>query len=134
MSLPKWLRDRIGEPIRGRGCKAVKCIKCQADVLAGFDEDHCASIVIADPTPLSPLGEALALIENRRSYELCRHGAGLALWIRDHWQIAGRPASAETIIVTDHKCHAAKLPSVEIVPIATAAAKSRLLYDATPPF
>jgi hypothetical protein len=94
----------------------------------------CAKAVVVDPTPLAPLGEALALIEGRRSYQLLRHNQGLALWVRDHWQIAGSPASDETIVLTDHRCGGAKLPEVEITPISAGKAKKGLPYDAEPPF
>lgn len=133
MTLPRWLRDRLGTPTRGRGCRATKCIVCRGDVLAGFDEDQCAALVIADPTPLSPLGEALALIEGRRSYRLERYKDGAALWFRSHWQIQGAPASTETIVLTDHKCGAPQLPGVEITPIPAAKMKTAVLYD-DPPF
>jgi len=107
---------------------------CKADVLAGFDEDHCASAVIADPYPLSALGEALALLENRRSYELRRHNDGLALWVRDHWQIGGSPASDEVIVLTDHVCGKAKLPDVKIPTVKPGMKKKGLPYDDEPPF
>jgi hypothetical protein len=118
VAIPTWLKQRIGEPTRGRGCRATKCIVCKTDVLAGFDEDVMAMPAIADPTPLSPLGEALALIEGRCSYELDRHGAGLALWLRTHWRIEAAPASDQVIVLTDHRCGAPPLPSVEIAPAA----------------
>jgi hypothetical protein len=134
VTLPRWLKDRIGEPTRGRGCRATKCLVCKSDVLAGFDDDFAARAVVVDPMPLSPLGEALALIENRRSYELGRYGAGLALSLRDHWQIAGRPASDETIVLTDHRCGAPSLPAVEIPKVAAGSGKKGLAYDDEPPF
>jgi hypothetical protein len=114
MSLPAWLRDRLGSSTRGRGCRAAKCIVCKADVLVGFDEDVCARAVVADPHPLSELGEALALIEGRRSYRLAKRGEGMALWYRNRWMIQGEGASDTVWVLTDHKCHSATFPGVKI--------------------
>lgn len=131
MSLSRWLVERLGTPTRGRGCRHTKCIVCSSDVLAGFDEDKMAQAVVVDPTPLDTEGEALALLDKRRSYELKRHGQGLALWYRDRYDISARPASDVDIVMTDHRCGAAKLPSVEIKP---APKKEGLPYDAEPPY
>jgi hypothetical protein len=114
MSLPKWLRESLGTPTRGRGAKAAKCIVCKADVIVGFDEDACARAVVVDPHPLSELGEALALIEGRRSYLLAVQGEGMALWVRDQWQIAGTGASDKVWVFTDHKCHTVPFPGVKV--------------------
>ena len=132
MTIPQWLKDRLGTPARGRGCRAVKCIKCQASVLAGFDEDAMAQAVVVDPTPLSTMGEALALVQQRRTYRLGRYDEGLALWHRDHWQISAHPASEECIVLTDHVCGAGPLPGVEIKPLAKSDRKSP--YSQDPPF
>jgi hypothetical protein len=114
MSLPKWLRESLGTPVRGRGAAAAKCIVCKADVIAGFDEDLCARAVVVDPHPLSELGEALALIEGRRSYRLAVRGEGMALWVRNQWQIAGEGASDTVWVFTDHKCHTVPFPGVKV--------------------
>ena len=133
MAIPKWLRSRLGTPARGRGCRAVKCLVCRSDVVAGPDEDRMAMPAICDPVALSPLGEALALLEDRRSYRLERYKDGSALTLRTHWDIAGHPAGEETIVVCDHRCGAPQLPGVEITPIPAATKKSAVLFD-DPPF
>jgi len=104
---------------------------CKGDVLAGLDEDKCALAAVVDPTPLSPLGEALALMDGRKSYELKRHNSGLALWYRHAWHISRFPASDQVIVLSDHRCGSAKLPGVEIKPLP---GKVGLPYDAEPPF
>lgn len=109
MTLPTWLKDRLGAPIR-RGVKAGRCPHCHAQILTGMDEEVCAFRATTDPAPLTPLGEALALLDARRTYELRNHNSSLALWRRDHWQIAGRSSSLH-LVVADHKCGAAPLPS-----------------------
>lgn len=134
MTLPNWLKERIGTPTRGRGTKPTKCIVCKADVLAGFDNDTCAQAAITDPNPLSPLGEALALIDKRRTYELSRHGAGLALYHRDHWQISGRHPSDTIIVLTDHKCGTPPLPGITINPNPLTTSGKELIYGSDPPF
>lgn len=134
MTLPNWLKERIGTPTRGRGAKPARCIVCRADVLAGMNEDTSAFATITDPIPLSPLGEALALLDGRRTYRLARHNQGLALWVRTHWDIQGHPASDENITLTDHKCGAPPLPTITIKPIPLTQPKKSLIYDNNPPF
>lgn len=133
MNVPKWLKDRIGVPTRGRGCKATKCLVCQQSILAGLDEDQMAMPALVDPIPLSPLGEALALMDGRHTYKLARHKQGLALWRRTHFNIRAHPASEETIVVADHKCGGPKFPAVEIQSLP-ARSKKGLPYDDEPPF
>jgi hypothetical protein len=80
-----------------------------------MSEDVAAQMALVDPYPLSPLGEMLALIDGRKTYQLGKYDEGLALWQRDKWQIAGRAAGPDWIILTDHKCEStARFPSVEI--------------------
>ena len=133
MTIPIWLKQRLGNPKRGRGCRATKCIVCKTDILAGFDEDQMALPAIADPVPLSRIGEALACVEGRKTYKLDRLGEGLALWVRNALHIRSHPASEETIVLADHICNRSPLPSIEIKP-APSLAKKGLPYDAEPPF
>jgi hypothetical protein len=48
------------------------------------------------PLPLSPLGEALAVVEGRRTYTLRRAGGGWELDGRDHHEITWAPAGSRT--------------------------------------
>ena len=133
MSLPKWLKERLGTPTRNRGCRHVKCaFGCRGDVLVGFDEDDMALPAIVDPVPLSALGEALARVEGRRTYRLGRHKEGLALWYRNAMHIRNHPAGTETIVVADHVCGVRPLPSVEISLNLPQGAKKGLPYDEPP--
>lgn len=134
MAIPKWLRSRLGTPAKGRGCRCVRCIVCRSDLVVGLDNDTCASRAICDPVPLSVIGEALALLDGRRTYELSRHGSGLALYHRDHWQISGRHASDTCIVLADHKCGTPPLPSIKIQPAPLTTPKNSLIYDNEPPF
>jgi len=134
MTIPEWLKERLGIPTRGRGVRHTRCLVCNADVLAGFDEDACAKPAIVDPHPLSVIGELLALLEDRRTYRLDQHGQGMALWHRSHWQIKGSPASDTVLVLTDHRCGGSQFPGVEITKSRSLFAASGLSSDATPPF
>ena len=112
--LPGWLAQRLGTPTRGRGVKATSCIVCHRPILVGMSEDVAAHRALVDPMALSPTGEALALIDGRCTYQLGKYDQGLALWQRDSSQIAGKSASAECIVLTDHKCGGPQFPAIEI--------------------
>lgn len=56
---------------RGRTCR-----KCRAPILAGLDGDSCAQSVEVDPTPLTAIGEAMALLGGRGTWQLVRRGGG----------------------------------------------------------
>jgi hypothetical protein len=115
MELPAWLQQRLGKPSKRRGAKATKCIKCFKPILVGMSEDVGAHLALVDPVPLSPFGEALALVDRRKTYRLDKCDDGLALWQRDRWQIAGHAAGPNWIVLTDHKCEStAQFPSVEV--------------------
>jgi hypothetical protein len=97
----------------------------------GYDEDIMAQAVVVDPVALSPLGEAIARIEGRRTYKLARHNDGSALWVRMAYNIAAHAASETTIVLADHLCDGATLPSLIIKPKPV---KKGLPDDAEPPF
>lgn len=80
--------------------------RCPALVLAGLDDDKCALEARADPTPLSPLGEALAVVEGRITYTLRREGPGWVLDSRDHHAIDHAPAGSRPRhdVVRQHRC------------------------------
>lgn len=95
-----------------------RCRKCRQPVLVGLDGDLCAWIATVDRTPLSPLGEALALLAGRATYHLRQNGRRLYLDRRDRWQIAGNPAGeSERLwpfdVVADHVCNSPPLPSID---------------------
>jgi hypothetical protein len=103
MNLPTWLKDRLGAPTY-RGVQAHRCPHCHGHILTGYDEDWTALKVDVDPTPLTALGEAMALLDNRGSYHLRTYKTGFALWRRDHWQIAGSRNYPRGDVVTRHEC------------------------------
>lgn len=115
--LAKYLEDtgKLGPDRIGRAAKLRRCKTCGRYILTGLDNDMCASVANADPTPVSPLGEALALIGGRRTYTLRQTTDRLELQIRDRWQIAGSPAGTRHDVLPEHTCEAIDLPSAESV-------------------
>lgn len=75
-----------------RTARPRRCRSCNQPVIAGLDNDRCALEVHADPVPLSALGEALALLEGRRTVALAHEGGRWVIHVRDDFQIRGRPA------------------------------------------
>ena len=133
--IPAWLAKHLettgaGNPDRiGRAARIHHCKHCGRYILTGLDNDMCAGVANADPTPLSPLGEALALIGGRRTYALRQSSGRLELQLRDQWQIEGSPAGTRYDIVPAHTCEAVDLPSAPSVQQRYAAAESD-----TPPY
>ena len=122
MNLPPWLAQHIevttGAPVGARNARVARCPDCRAQILRGLSDDQCAWTATVDPTPLSPAGEATAHLTGRHTYALCRYlGQQLRLYIRDRWQIKGRPAGIPITgpfpqdIVADHVCRQ-ELPGI----------------------
>ncbi|MUL39612.1 hypothetical protein FZ103_00185 [Streptomonospora sp. PA3] len=66
--MPQWMKQRREE--YARAAQLRLCKKCRAPVLAGYDADICALSVQIDPTPITEIGEAIALMEGRTTYDL----------------------------------------------------------------
>lgn len=88
-----------------------KCRACRAPVWAGDSDDWAALHVEIDNSPLGPQGEALARLTGRCTFMMRRHGGGLRLQTRDHWQIAGGRRPRYSDVVAEHRC-GAPLPTV----------------------
>ena len=109
---PTWLRDHllrtghIAETGVSRGAKLRRCRRCGVFVLTGLDADMCALEVQADPTPLSPLGEAFAVVEGRRTFALHRAGGRWEIDWRDAGDIASHPAGSarREDVLRQHRC------------------------------
>lgn len=107
--------DRSGlDPRQGRHARAGVCGRCGAPVLRGLDADRCAGQAVADPWPLTPAGEAVALLSDRLTYEAS--GRPLDLWLRDRWQIASHPADSGLLVVAQHVCGAGLEPYRRFIP------------------
>jgi len=69
-------------------------------VLIGLDAPALALTAIVEPIALSPLGEVCALSEGLRTYLFMRG----ELTHRDHWNVAGMPASTHNRVLPQHRC------------------------------
>ena len=109
-----WLRDHlirtghITETGVTRAAKIRGCpMRCGSFVLVGLDDAHqCALEARADPIPVSALGEALALVEGRRTWSLHREAGRWVLDPRDDHHIAGYPAGTRLRedVLREHRC------------------------------
>ena len=97
---------------RTRHLQATRCPHCRADTLRGLDDPWAAGIITLNPTPLNPLGEALALLAGQRTVALEPIGT-LRLTRRGPAQITSRPAGTGLFdVLAEHHCHAPALPSL----------------------
>lgn len=103
-----------GTKPKGRSAGMERCSKCKAPVVAGLDEDVCAFRAHVDPQPLGPLGEALARLAGRGTYDLERAGLEWRLTRRTRWVIQARPPGHQgrgaADVVAEHRCHHEHLP------------------------
>lgn len=99
--IPTWLAHRIGDTHRAAGLRT--CPRCGAPILTGLDNDTAALTARADPTPLTPLGETLALLAGRPTYNLTTTSGRKELHRRDEWHIKGERRYP---VIPAHKCGA----------------------------
>lgn len=100
--IPPWLqRTRNGDPTRAATIRL--CRTCRAPILAGLDADRAAITVYCDPTPLTPLGEAFAVITGRTTYDLFPGQDRRELWPREAAHIT-KPRRFP--VLAAHKCGA----------------------------
>lgn len=128
MNLPDLVRASRGG---GRNTKTGRCTQCRQPVLRGLDEDMCALLVEVDPTPLTPLGEAMALLAGRKTYDLARDTGRWQLTRRGRWRITG--PRHNTDVVPAHRCHDHTLepfttPTVHTTPTTAALAATECPY------
>lgn len=93
----------------------IRTHACGVIVLTGLDADTCAYPAVCDPTWLTPLGEALALIEGRHTYDywlIARTIDGP----RTHHRISYAPATdtGSTRVLATHVCGTRRLPHFDI--------------------
>ena len=114
-----------------RGLRARRCRSCGAPILRGLDEDITALVATVDPAPLSAVGEAIARLQGRHTYELRRLNRVPQLMLRNYLTIASRPPGSKTWagpidVVAEHGCHAFPLPTIPTVhPPSTPTRKAR---------
>lgn len=107
-SMPDWLRAQLiekgylSETGLSQKARIIRHRACGLPCLAGLDSDMCALEAYTDLAELSPLGEAEALLQGRRTYEYYPHRKHLRL--RNHWSIRARPAGSGNPIFAEHHC------------------------------
>ena len=137
-----WLLDHliraghVTETGATRRARIRTCPSCHEPILIGLDADSCAIEAHVDPTPLTALGEALAVVEGRWTWALRREGTRYVLDPRDHHDIAWAPAAtvARTDVLRAHRCHTDPATGALTAPTSFAEAAPALPADATPPF
>ena len=111
-ALPEWVKRDLEarglmDPNTGatRRARARTCDACRRPVMSGIDEDFGGQASYADPTPVSGIGEAMARIAGRATFELAHLGDRYELTRRTGPRIRGRPAGTPRIdILVGHKC------------------------------
>lgn len=123
--MPTWLKNQLIDKgvwnTDGIHRKARLAIHtCGHLVLTGLSADTCAWPTTCDPTWLTPLGEALAAIDHRHTYDYwttAQHLNGP----RDAQRITWRPASDDgpTRVLPQHVCGTPPLPHYPAPPTTT---------------
>ena len=122
--IPSWLEATIGDI--WRSARLRRCTRCGAPILAGLDAPRSALPVKADPTPLTPLGETVALLNRRSTYDLCDAGGRKELNYRDPFTIEG---PRRYPVLAAHACGVSLAAFAEAIPV-----RVRYSIPDTPPF
>jgi hypothetical protein len=112
---PSWLLNHlitaghVTETGISRRARIRTCRTCSTHTLVGLDNDRCAFEATVDPTPLSPLGEALAIVEGRRTLALHHEAGRYVLDPRAADHIADHPAGSRRRedVLREHRCDTA---------------------------
>lgn len=97
--IPAWLARRYGDAFRNAGLHP--CPRCKKPILSGLDDDNAARTAHADPTPINPVGEAIALLSGRATFDLTSTNGKKQLWRRDQWHIGRRRTHP---VLPEHRC------------------------------
>lgn len=125
-----------------RGIRATWCRGCKTPILTGLDSDECALQARVDATPLTAIGEALALLAGRQTFTLRRDLARSIVLLerRNADAIRRRPAEAPCRldalawdIHAEHRCTQATPAQLTTQPRLT---NTQTTFDPTlqPPF
>lgn len=120
-----------------RRARLRPCRRCGADTLVGLDADQCAFERHVDPEPLSALGEVLAVLEGRKTFNLARQGVGYVLHPRPSRYIAANPAGIDKgveDVLRQHRCQPRPLTDAELAPSVFAYATTTTSPDDQPNF
>ncbi|MFC3980191.1 hypothetical protein [Streptosporangium jomthongense] len=104
--IPAWLLARSGGQLRTAGI--TQCPRCFAPVLRGLDAEKCALPVRADIGPIDEMGEAIALLQGRATYDLVGNAQKKELEHRYEWHIRN---PRRYPVLAAHKC-GSPLPAI----------------------
>lgn len=117
-----------------RRARPRPCPHCCAWTIAGLDADVCALETHVDPSPLTPLGEMLALLDHRPTFELVRAEGRFQLERRHAWRITFAPAGStpRADVLALHRCDATPISGPALAPTAFAEANAATYPPGTP--
>lgn len=124
-AMPSWLQRHLvatgvlTESGLGRKAQLRRHKPCGLPILTGLDDDVLAFEARCDLGELTATGEANALVDGRRTYELNVRGE---IRHRDRYAITRRPAGAATTVLAEHRC-AAPIPAAWCVPAPKTASR-----------
>jgi len=102
-----WLAEQVKAASVGkvgpRCARLGRCPQCGAGVIVGLDGDVCASMVRADPVPLTPHGEALAALAGLATFRLTRTNGRFVLTAREAWHIRNRSPFSRGDVLAEHR-------------------------------
>lgn len=124
--IPGWLqRKRADEGQRAATLRL--CPRCKNPVIVGHDADRAARNVTCDPTPITELGEAFALMQGRFTYCFADNQGRKILWHRHEWNIR---APRRWPVLTEHRCNSPMAPFAAPLPET----RKATVDDDAPPF
>ncbi len=104
MTIPAWLLAKLGPH---RAAHLATC-RCGAPLICGLDADNAGWPAKCDPGPIDEIGEAIALMNGRPTYDLTGDTRRKELEYRYEWNI--KRARKYPVLAT-HKCGAPPLPA-----------------------
>lgn len=109
--IPTWLQTHIGDTWRTATLRT--CPRCGAPILTGLDAPRAGYPVKTDPTPLTVLGETVALLSRRATFDLVTIGGRKELNWRDQIMIAG---PRRYPVLAEHACGQSLTQFAEQIP------------------
>lgn len=96
-------------PVVSRPVRTATCPTCKAKVWQGYDADRCGVLVTVDHPPVDNLGEAVALLTGRRTFDLvpCRGSRGGVIGSELVERTAlsiSRPTPVRRPVHAEHRC------------------------------
>lgn len=90
--------------------KVSTCQHCGRRIVEAASDDTGLPHVL-DPRPLSGVGEVLAILAGRATFDIRMWGGRLTLGRRDQFRIRGAPAGSKRVdVVVEHECQPDDLP------------------------